>query len=303
MHRFHQVVLLVMLAMTALIFLGGCTSNSTSHSWEQDVQTFEKAFGGNSHDEAYSVQQTRDEGYILGGVTFSAGAGRGDCWLIKTDGHGNIVWDETFGGAHTDRCHAVEQTADDGYIAAGTTLSFGEGFYDIWLIKIDESGGKQWDVTYGGGEWDAANDVQQTSDGGYIVVGDTSSGGEGDLDILLVKFDQAGVFQWENTFGGDGDDFGASVRQTGDGGYVVAGTVHGDGGSGTDLRLLKTDGQGNMEWEEAFGDVDSDGAYSVRETTDDGFIVAGYTHVAARTQIWLIKTDRDGVDELWNTNP
>jgi hypothetical protein len=149
-----------------------------------------KTYGGTSYDEAYSVQQTSDGGYILAGLTSSFGAGS-DVFLIKTDANGNISWAKTFGGTSYDYAYSVQQTSDGGYIMAGGTSSFGAGG-DILLIKTDANGNIIWAKTYGGTYGDKAYFVQQTSDGGYIVVGWTESFGAGSVDIFLIKTDANG---------------------------------------------------------------------------------------------------------------
>jgi RHS repeat-associated protein len=167
--------------------------------------------------------QTSDGGYIVAGNTSSYGAGGSDAWLIKTDASGNQQWSKTFGGASTDGARSVCQTSDSGYILAGPTASYGAGNYDFRLIKTDASGNQQWSKTFGGTSDDDAKSVCQTSDGGYIVAGNTSSYGAGAGDAWLIKTDAGGSQQWNHTFGGISSDDANSVCQTSDGGYVFAG--------------------------------------------------------------------------------
>jgi hypothetical protein len=154
--------------------------------------TFAKTYGGTNNDEASSVQQTSDGGYIVAGYTQSFGAGSWDIFLIKTDANGDVQWAKTYGGTSFDWPSSVQQTSDGGYIVAGTTWSFGVGDYDIFLIKTDANGDVQWAKTYGGTDWDHASSVQQTSDDGYIVAGFTASFGAGFYDAFLVKTDANG---------------------------------------------------------------------------------------------------------------
>jgi hypothetical protein len=152
---------------------------------------FAKTYGGTNYDDAFSVRQTSDGGYIVAGVT-SFGAGNWDVFLLKTDANGNIIWAKTYGGTSSDIAWSVRQTSDGGYILAGLTLSFSAGEWDIFLIKTDANGNIIWTKTYGGTDDDLAYSAQQTSDGGYIVAGETRSFGAGTWDAFLIKTDANG---------------------------------------------------------------------------------------------------------------
>jgi hypothetical protein len=256
---------------------------------------FAKTYGGTGGDDAYSVQQTSDSGYIMAGRTNSFGAGWDDIFLIKTDANGNIIWAKTYGGSANEYAFSVQQTSDGGYIVAGRTNSFGAGSTDILLIKTDANGNIIWAKTYGGTNTDSALTVQQTSDGGYIMVGITYSFGAGGRDIFLIKTDASGNVQWAKTYGGTGDDYAHSVQQTLDGGYIVAGWTNSFGAGGEDILLIKTDANGNIIWAKTYGGTDDDGAYSVRQTSDGGYIVAGWTiSFSMGVGTFLIKTDANG---------
>ena len=158
-------------------------------TYSDGSKQWDKTFGGNDYDCIFSVQQTSDGGYILAGVTGSYGAGNGDLWLVKADSEGNEQWNRTFGGIDPDCAVSVQQTSDDGYILAGYTESYGAGRSDFWLVKTDSKGNKEWDKTFGGTDHDEVSSVQQTSDGGYILAGDTMSYDTGNGDFWLVKTD------------------------------------------------------------------------------------------------------------------
>ncbi len=262
---------------------------------------WDKTFGGQKDDRGYSVQETSDGGFIIAGFTNSYGAGSWDIWLIRTDEYGNMLWDKTFGGQKDDRGYSVQETSDGGFIITGYTNSYGQGSKDVWLIKTDRDGNKIWDKTYGGIDSDWGYSVRETSDGGFIITGNTFSYGSGSSDIWLVRTDRDGNRLWDRTYGGEDSDWGYSVQETSDGGFIIAGGTNSYGSGSCDLWLIKTDKDGNKLWDKTYGGEDSDWGYSVQETSDGGFIVAGVTssYGAGIDDIWLIKTDKDG-NKLWD---
>ena len=277
-----------MLAGLALLLVGLGVGKSVAQapSWE-----WVKTFGGSKDDSGSSVQQTSDGGFILVGTTTSFGAGGPDVWLIKTDASGNKLWEKTFGGIRDDRGHSVQQTSDGGFILLGWTESFDAREADVWLIKTDASGNIEWDRTFGGSDRDKGSSVQQTSDGGFILVGDTRSFGAGWSDVWLIKTDADGNKLWDRTFGGSSYDYGSSVQQTSDGGFILVGTRSFGAGWG-DVWLIKTDAKGNKQWDRTFGGSNVDSGWSVQQTSDGGFIIVGSTESfgAGEGDVLLIKS-------------
>ncbi|NQS98339.1 MAG: hypothetical protein HQ591_07790, partial [candidate division Zixibacteria bacterium] len=253
-----------------------------------------QTFGGSCPDYGESVQQTDDGGYVIAGYTWSYGAGYSDIYLIKTDASGNETWYQTFGGSLLDYGRSVQQTSDGGYIIAGYTYFYWPNF-DVYLIKTDASGNETWYQTLGGSFPDDGYSVQQTSDGGYIIVGETESFGAGGSDVYLIKTDASGNEQWSQTFGGSGWDYGESVKQTIDGGYIIAGRTNSYGAGDEDVCLIKTDAEGNREWWQTFGGSNYDRGNSVQQTSDGGYIIAGYTHSygAGEYDVWLIRLEAE----------
>jgi len=261
---------------------------------------FERAYGGAWTDEGRSVQQTTDGGYMIAGSTTSFGAGNYDFYLVKTDASGDTLWTKTYGGTGEDEGLAVQQTSDSGYIVAGYTHSFGAGYLDFYLIKTDAHGDTLWTRTFGGTNYDCGFSVQQTKDDGYIIAGQTGSFGAGYDDVYIVKTDASGDTLWTRTFGGDSWDFGSSVQQTSDGGYIIAGSTYSFGAGGSDAYLIKTDAYGDTSWTRTYGGADYDEGWSVGLAADSGYMVAGSTASfgAGYRDVYLIRTDASG-DTLW----
>ena len=242
---------------------------------------------------ARSVKETSDGGYIVAGYTNSIG-GYDKAWLVKTNSSGYGLWNKTYGGTSPDYAYSVQQTSDGGYIFAGDTSSFGFGRDDAWLVKTDSSGNEQWNKTFGGAGLDYARSVQQTSDGGYILAGDTSSFGSGSTDAWLIKTNSSGHEQWNHTFGGVGDDSAYSVLETLDGGYALAGDTGSFESGRNDAWLVKTNSSGHEQWNHTFGGTNYDYAYSVQQTSDGGYILAGVTlSFGYNNDAWLVKVSSD----------
>jgi hypothetical protein len=187
----------------------------------------------------------------------------------------DTLWTRTYGGSNDDYAWSVEQTADGGYIVAGSTNSFGAGDFDCYLVKTNSQGDTLWTRTYGGSDDDRATSIQQTADGGYIVAGFTLSFGAGSGDFYLVKTNSLGDTLWTRTYGGSSDDKGFSVQRTADGGYIVAGFTLSFGAGGYDFYLVKTNSQGDTLWTRTYGGSNQDEARSAQQTADGGYIVAG----------------------------
>ncbi len=240
----------------------------------------------------FSVQQTSDGGYIIVGVT---GFMYRNIWLLKTDSSGDTLWTKTYGVNYWAVGNSVYQTSDEGYIIVGSTNSFGAGEDDVWLLKTDENGDTSWTRTYGGITGEEGYSVQQTNDGGYIIVGYTDSFGAGEDDIWLIKTDDNGDTLWTRTYGGSNDEEGFSVWQTTDSGYVIAGYTNSFGAGEDDVWIIKTNTNGDTLWTKTVGGESSDYGESIQQTADGGYIVTGYTNSfgAGEEDVWLIKLDAD----------
>jgi len=257
-----------------------------------------RLYGGPHNDVGWSVQQTTDGGYIVAGGVDTSGSDV-DIWLIKIDSSGNTLWTRSYGGALADFAESVEQSDDGGYIIAGYTSSFGVGSQDVWLIKTDPGGDTLWTRTFGGTGDDVGNSVLQTTDGGYVVAASTKSFGAGSQDVWLIKTDSAGDTLWTRVFSGDSMDYGGSVRQTAEGGYIIAGWTMSFGAGDPDVWLIKTDANGDTTWTRRIGGPGYDEGSSVRQVSDSGYIIAGSSDSYGDwIDVYLVRTDANG-DTLW----
>lgn len=258
---------------------------------------WQKTYGGTNSDYPFCVQQTADGGYIVGGVTNSFGKGAGDIWLLKLDSNGNIIWEKAYGGTGDEKFYTVQQTSDNGYIVSGATTSSGQGSYDYLVLKLDSAGVITWQKTYGGSGEDIAYQIQQTSDGGYVVNGYTRSFNVGGgMDFWVLKLTSTGGITWQKTYGGNGFDLGYSVQQTTDGGYILAGLTTSYGTSGDyDFLVIKLDANGNNTWQKTYGSTGQEPARPIIQATDGGYVVAGYTtSFGTAGDFLVVKVDANG---------
>ncbi|WP_337873532.1 T9SS type A sorting domain-containing protein [Ignavibacterium sp.] len=264
-----------------------------------------KTIGGSNVDIGYCVQETSDGGFIITGYTRSFGSMSGrNLLFVKTDSFGNTIWVNGYGGNNDDEGNSVVQTSDGGFVACGYTKSYGSGGNDVYLIKVDANGNQLWDRIFGGPSDEEAYSMVQTSDGGFLLAGATSSFGAGSRDIWLIKTDQSGNQQWTKTIGGLSSDGARSIAKTSDGGYIITGwTLSYGPGSIGNLWLVKTDSLGNMQWNKFFGGTDADRGLSVKQTIDGGYIATGYTASfgAGLDDMYFVKTDGAGNTITVNT--
>jgi len=236
-----------------------------------------KHYGGTSIDVGQSIQQNSDGTYILAGYTSSFSFGGYDFAIYKLNSSGNKVWFKHYGGAMDERAYSIQRTSDGGYIVAGNTGSFTYGGADIAVYKLNSLGNKVWFKHYGGTSGDAAYSVQQTSDGGYILCGYTLSYSHGLEDFAIYKLDSSGTKVWFKHYGGSNHDIGESIQQTSDGGYIVAGHTYSYSYGLYDFAVYKLDSNGDKQWFKHYGGTSHDEAYSIQQTSEGGYIVAGHT--------------------------
>lgn len=238
-----------------------------------------KTYGGISTDDAWSIKEIAGGNLVLAGWTASFGAGTGDFWLIKADPYGNMLWNKTYGGPSYEILsseRALQQTSEGGYTLFGSTYSFGAGGSDFWLVKVDDVGNEQWNMTYGGLADDYGFSAVETLDG-YALTGSTSSYGAGIYDFWLVKTDKFGGPLWNRTYGGSGYDEAWSIRQKNNDDFILAGWTESFGAGGSDCWLVETDGSGNIRWNITWGGTNFDYAYSALQCYGGNLALTGAT--------------------------
>ena len=283
------------LLITLSLFLTSIYLAAQSQSIE-----WQTSLGGTGSDNATSIQQTTDGGYIVAGraqstdgdVTGNHGQAS-DYWVVKLTSTGAITWQKSLGGTDVDFAIFIQQTTDGGYIVAGFSYSTdgdvtgNHGQADYWVVKLSSTGAITWQKSLGGTGGDFANSIQQTTDGGYIVAGFSNStngdvtGNHGSTDYWVVKLDSIGTIIWQKSLGGSGEDFGSSIQQTADGGYIVEGYSSSTDGDVTgnhglyDSWVVKLDNVGTISWQKSLGGTVDDKSGFIQQTTDGGYIFAG----------------------------
>ena len=261
-----------------------------------------KTYGTYHYDYASCVHQTSDGGYIIFGDTDSFDPNFWDAWLIKTDSNGDTLWTKVLGDNQFYFVESGLELPGGDYVFVGYTKTTAGGPEDIWLVKTDSDGDTIWTKTFGGSERDVPSSINRTTDDGFIISGNTESFGEGNFDGWLIKTDSNGNLDWSKTYGSTERDIASDVKQTDDGGYIITGQTesYGHVNNYNDAWLIKTDNNGDTLWTKTWGNDQHDGAMSVVQTSDGGYVWTGYLDISTFNQdLWVLKTDGDG-NTLWS---
>jgi hypothetical protein len=256
-----------------------------------------KVIGGSNTDYGCSIVQTSDGGYVVAGHSKSFSAGNNnDILVTKLSSSGAVQWSRTVGWAEFEYGFALIKTSDGGFAVAGSTESYGQGNYDLFIVKFNSNGIPEWGRMIGGANYEAALSLIQSSDGNYVVAGSTMSFGAGNYDMYIVKFGSSGNFMWSRTLGGSGYEFASSVAQTTDGGYIVTGVTESFGSGSGDVYVAKLSSTGSVQWQKTAGGSNDERGYSVVQTTDGGYSVAGFTksYGAGGSDVFVVKFSSNG---------
>ena len=270
----------------------------------QGSEVWSRTYGGAYNDIIFDVHGTADGGFVLAGETGSAGGAASpdsNFWLIKVDSEGYEEWQRNYGnsrgasaapGLTTDSARAVRQTSDGGYVLVGRSAAVTGS--SIRVLKTDSAGAVQWDRDLSDSSGGVAYDVAETSSGSLVIAGNSSTDETGS-DALLIRLDSGGNTIWSRTYGGSYNDEARSLAATGDGGFALGGFTWSYGAGLSDFWLLKTDSQGELQWQRSYGGVFRDAAHSLVRTEDGGFVLAGWSESFSQgDRFWVVKTDPSG---------
>ncbi len=268
------------------------TDANGNHLWN-------RTFGGTGNDYGNTITEVRTGGFVLAGDTRSFGSGGQDLWLVKTDGAGNHLWNRTFGGAADDSNPSLVEVRDGGFVLAGTTLSFGAGNSDWWVIKTDRTGNHLWNRTFGGTNFDTDPVVIEPHLGGFAIGGSTQSFGFGEWDMWLVRTDSNGNQLSNQTFGSIGSDNCYSLVERSTGGYALVGMTNSFGAGAQDMWLVFVGS--DYWWGQYFGLNYPDIGGDLVEVSTGGFAINGRTQTitTGNEDGWLVHTNTNGV-HIWN---
>ncbi|MFK7979219.1 MAG: T9SS type A sorting domain-containing protein [Saprospiraceae bacterium] len=277
----------------------------TFFSNTSSAQGWERTFGGNANDQAFSVIPTLDGGYALLGFSESNSVLGTNVILVKTDENGVEQWSQSFGGTRDDKGYELVQDVEGNYIIVGQTSSIGNGEDDVLLLKVNSKGEEIWQKAFGGPYNDRGFSLTEAKDGGYILTGRTELIEDESADVYLVRTDTDGNLLWEQNFGGADIEVGESVIEASDGSIVIVGENQSDAipnpnspnNISSDVYFIKTNAFGEILIEKTFGNVEEDKAFDVVETAEGNFALTGMT--SAKRDLYLLMLDRNGA-ELWS---
>lgn len=313
-------------------------NNGQSDYWVLKLDTdggieWERNFGGSLDDNASAVALTPGGGYLVAGgaVSFdqdvTGNLGEEDVWLVKLDANGNLEWSRNYGGSNNERAESISPTSDGGYILACYSesndgdVSGNQGDFDYWLLKIDAVGNIEWENNFGGSLAEFGFDAEQTSDGGYLMIGSTFSNNgqitmnQGFYDYWLVKTDASGNLAWQRTYGGAGEERAYELELLSDGSAIIAGTSNSSSGDlpsnngSADYWVLRVDANGDIIWSENLGGSLEDRSFAIAAASDDNFLMTGFASSGnvdvsgnyGSKDAWLLKIDPDA-NVIWEKN-
>ncbi len=285
--------------------IGGYTSsigNGLKDAWVIKTNSlgaveWEITYGNSKDDCCYDIRQSTDGGYIICGTTTLQNNNLCDILVVKIDSVGTIMWDSSIGDNDSaDQGFSVTETSSGDFVIVGYSSPGINGFSDIRLFKMSTSGTLIWDKIYGGDDYDEGYAVCETTGGGLIITATMESYGNGLDDGCLIKTDSTGVTEWQQILGGAGRDIANDITINADGDFLMVGSTNSFGNGYYDNWIIKTNAEGNLVWEQIYGDDLDDGGKAISPTSDGGYIITGYTYSygSGNCDLWLLKIDSLG---------
>ncbi|MBL7995107.1 hypothetical protein JNM05_07000 [bacterium] len=284
--RTSQILSCFILAVIAI----GCDNNKSSLH-EAPIITFEKAIGNSDWQMGLASVQSSDGGYLIAGITGDSSGIDENGYLVKINSSGDTLWTRSYGMTYRDGFFDIKSTSDGGVIIVGRSID--DIQYDnVYVIKLDAISNLQWSRYYGSlNDSEEAASILQTPDGGYLICGRNGINGVY-YDVYLLKINSSGDSLWSKTYSRAGNNFGSSILNTNDGGYIIAGHTVDSGNE--DVYLVKTDATGNITWNKTYGGSGNDIGRDIKQTKDNGYIIVG----RMENDIYLIKANSSG-DTVW----
>jgi predicted secreted protein len=262
---------------------------------------WEKILGGTDDDEAKSISQTQDNGFVIFGSTSSSGLGGVDIWVIKIDSSGNNQWAKTYGFNNLERAFDGLETFNGDLIFTGYTNSLGAGLYDVLLVRTDSSGDTLWTKTFGTSGYESGNALWQTPNGGgFVIAGETGATVTGQHDLYIIKTNSSGNLLWTQTIKGGENDAANDVRQNSNDEYIITGFTKSFGAGNSDVWLICVDASGSILWNKTFGGPEEESGEAIVPTSDGGCAITGYKYsdITNEMSAILIRTNSSG-DTIW----
>ncbi len=292
--------LIVSLVLSYLLVLAPSYAQTVYPMLVKSHEEFQHAVGGEGEDECLNILEVKDKekGYLISGNTQGIGAGKRDFYLSRIDSVGKLMWTKTYGGKDNEFGGFVEKTNDDNFVLVGYTESFNSDNNQILLIKVDPKGSILWSKTIGLDRSVYATTLTVVRDGGIVILGETINK-ESKIkhsDILVTKTDKDGNILWSKIIGGERTDYGYSISETIDHGYIIGGETNSFGKGDWDFYFVKLKESGDIEWTRAFGTDSSDYGRVARQAPDGTFILGGtcVTGKDVDMEIGLVRVDANG---------
>lgn len=291
---------IIHIALTCILtVLWGMASSQVDSTWT-------RVYGGNRDFEGNDVISTPDSGYLIIGSTSGFGFDNSQMYFLKLDSLGEIEWSKSHGGHNQETGNSIIQTRDGGFLGVGHTNSWGNGGFDLFLVKLTPQGDLQYEKYFGGTDWDFANDVIETDSNVFVIAGETQSFGAGGKDAWIVRYDaKSDNFDWNKTFGGIGTDYFNAISSANGNGFIAVGGGQNPHRNDEDVFIVRFNQLGDTLWQKHFGDSLTDHGNDIIQRKNSDFVMAGLYSRPEYREIYLLQIDTLGNEvetNIWGHN-